>query len=88
MGKQVMICGVDCRQGDENCNGYCIGKVDNPPDAPDHLVLARAAEAAHKALNAAEKAWYDYAVLCDVGPDRMLAFDVYQNVRMARHTGA
>lgn len=23
----VMVCGVDCHQGDENCNGYCIGKA-------------------------------------------------------------
>lgn len=23
----VRICGVDCHQGDENCNGYCIGKA-------------------------------------------------------------
>lgn len=46
--------------------------------------LAAAKSAAHRALDAAEKAWYEYAGLCDVGPDRIRAFDVYQNVRMAR----
>lgn len=24
----VMICGVDCHQGDDNCNGYCTGKAE------------------------------------------------------------
>lgn len=26
------ICGVDCHQGKENCNGYCIGIVDAPEE--------------------------------------------------------
>lgn len=84
MIKQVMICGVDCHQGDENCNGYCTGKVDCPPDATEAQTLARAMEAAHKALNAAERAWYEYAGLCEVGADRTRAFGVYENVRRAR----
>jgi len=51
MGKQVMICGVDCHPCDENCNGYCTGKADCPADAPEALVLIRAAVAANNALN-------------------------------------
>jgi hypothetical protein len=43
-----------------------------------------AKEKAHKALNAAETAWYEYAGLEDVGPDRERAFQVYENVRCAR----
>jgi hypothetical protein len=88
MGKQVLICGVDCHPGDENCNGYCTGKADCPADAPEALVLIRAAVAANNALNVAEKAWYDYAGLCAEGPHRTRAFDVYRNIQMARHTGA
>jgi hypothetical protein len=29
--QKAMVCGVDCYAGDENCNGYCIGKADEPP---------------------------------------------------------
>lgn len=32
---RVMVCGVDCHQGDAVCNGYCIGKADQPPPGPD-----------------------------------------------------
>lgn len=46
--------------------------------------LAAARAAAHRALDAAEKAWYEYAGLIDVGDERTRAFDVYQNVRQAR----
>lgn len=47
--------------------------------------LADARTAAHRALDAAEKAWYAYAALIEVGPDRTHAFEVYDNVRQARH---
>ncbi len=46
--------------------------------------LARAKTAAHSALNAAEKAWHAYAALCDVGSERVRAFEVFENVRRAR----
>lgn len=84
MGRQVMICGVDCHQGDANCNGYCTGKTDDPPEAPEALVLERAKQKAHQALDAAERAWYEYFGLCDVGPDRIRASDIYERVRTAR----
>lgn len=25
--KRIRVCGVDCHQGDDKCNGYCIGKA-------------------------------------------------------------
>jgi hypothetical protein len=46
--------------------------------------LAAARKEAHDALTAAERAWYAYAGLCDVGPDRTRAFDVYENIRNSR----
>ncbi len=46
--------------------------------------LERARTDAHRALDAASKAWYEYAGLCDVGPDRLRAFAVYENVHNAR----
>ena len=71
-------------QGDANCNGYCTGKSDDPPAATESQKIAHAKEMAHKAANAAEKAWYDYAVLLDVGSDRTRAFETYENIRNAR----
>ena len=46
--------------------------------------LADARKAAHDALDAAEKAWYAYAAMIDVGPDRVHAFDVYDHLRQSR----
>lgn len=84
--KKVMVCGVDCHPGDKHCNGYCTGDAYEPPAATDAQILEGAREAAHRALDQAEKAWYAYAGLCDVGVERMRAFDIYENVRCARRT--
>lgn len=84
--KKVMICGVDCHTGDANCNGYCTGKADHAPDATPEQVLTAARAAAHLATSAAEKAWHEYAGLCEVGPERSRAFDIYENIRTARRT--
>ena len=46
--------------------------------------IADARKAAHSALDAAERAWYAYAAMVDVGPDRTRAFDIYENLRHAR----
>lgn len=35
-------------------------------------------------LAAAEKAWYAYACLCDLGLERENAFDIYENIRTAK----
>lgn len=84
MGKMVMVCGVDCRPDTPQCNGYCKGESDMPPEATEAQRIEWAKERAHKALNAAEQAWYEYAGLCDVGPDRIRAFEVYEKVLLAR----
>ena len=47
----------------------------------DRLTFAR--RMAHEKLREAEKAWHAYAALCDVGPDRERAFEVFENVRTA-----
>lgn len=79
-----MICGVDCHPGDKNCNGYCTGKEDQPPQATEEQKIESAKQAAYRALDAAERAWHAYARLIDVGPERTRAFDVYENIRHAR----
>jgi hypothetical protein len=56
--------------------------IPRPKSASEELADAR--KAAHAALDAAERAWYAYAGLIDVGPDRTRAFEVYENVRNAR----
>jgi hypothetical protein len=38
---------------------------------------------AQKTLYAAEKAWYAYASMCDLGIERERAFEIYENVRTA-----
>lgn len=85
MTKQAMVCGVDCFQGDgKNCNGYCLGMADSPREATEAQKLEAARTAAYKALTAAEKAWYAYAGVCEVGDERTQAFQVYENVLNAR----
>lgn len=80
----VMVCGVDCKPHDHNCNGYCEGKATRPPDATECQKRVLARKAAIEALIAAERAWYEYAGLCEVGKHRERAFEVYENVRCAR----
>lgn len=46
--------------------------------------LAAAKDNAHRALDAAEKAWHAYAAMLDVGRERSRAFEVFENVRQAR----
>jgi hypothetical protein len=50
----------------------------------DKAAIDAAGEKAHRALDAAATAWYEYAALLDVGPDRTRAFNVYENIRQAR----
>lgn len=85
--KQVMVCGVDCHQGDSNCNGYCTGKADSPQAATEEIVLSSLLNDANAKLNLAEKAWYEYFCALPVGRDREKASDVYENVRCARRVG-
>lgn len=61
-----------------------IANLDRLGLVSDEEKLALAKEAAHRALTAAERAWYEYAGLVDVGPERTRAFEIYENVRNAR----
>lgn len=88
MIQKVMICGRDCHGGDANCNNYCNHDTskpmaDHPPDATQAMQLESARRVALNTLREAEKAWYEYYGLCDVGPDRERAAQVYENVRLA-----
>lgn len=56
------------------------------PDAEEQRISALR-KSAHAAADAAEKAWYELAGELDVGPDRTRAFEVYQNLRLARRVG-
>jgi hypothetical protein len=56
---------------------------ESPPESEESKIDA-AARKAHAAADAAAKAWYEYASLLDVGPDRTWAFDVHTNLRHAR----
>lgn len=62
--------------------GTCAAHGCAVPTEAEKLERARAE--AHRALDAAERAWYAYAGMIDVGPDRTRAFTVYEQVRMAR----
>lgn len=81
--QKVMICGVDCKPGGEHCNGYCRGVCDAPPDATKTQMIAQARSMAMEKLGEAERAWHAYAALCEVGPERTLAFDTFENIRTA-----
>lgn len=81
--KQVMICGVDCRPGDANCNGYCTGKCDAPPAATEEQQIAALRKDAFDKLTAAGKAWYEFYGALPVGPDRTWAAGVYENLHRA-----
>ena len=88
MIQKVMICGRDCHPGDVNCNNYCNHDTSKPmadhsPAATPAMQLAPARRGALDTLREAEKAWYEYYGLCDVGPDRERAAQVYENVRLA-----
>lgn len=88
MIQKVMICGRDCHPGDANCNNYCNHDqskpmADHSPAATPAMQLASARRVALDTLREAEKAWYEYYGLCDVGPDRERAAQVYENVRLA-----
>lgn len=88
MVQKVMICGVDCHPGDEHCNNYCNHDTSKPmadhsPSATPEMQLASAKRAALEKLREAEKAWYEYFCLCEVGAERECASEVYENVRTA-----
>ena len=60
---QAMVCGVDCKTGDSNCNGYCTGKADSPKDATPEIVLSRSRRRLEKAALDLEAAYRDLSGL-------------------------
>lgn len=78
MGRTRMCVCPDC--GDKRCPRAAHHEAACP--APKEQKLKAAA---HAALDAAERAWHAYAAECDVGPERVRAFDVFENIRRARH---
>lgn len=73
-----------CKCTPEKKTPFCgLPGCEMPPES-EAAKLERAKAAAHRALDAASKAWYEYAGLCEVGPERIRAFDVYENVHNAR----
>lgn len=84
MSKHVMICGIDCHEGDRNCNGYCRDRsIPSPGIATEQIVLARLKKQALDKLHEAEKAMYEYFAACPVGAERVRASDIYDNIRTA-----
>lgn len=88
MQMKVMVCGHDCHPGDAHCNNYCNHDkskpmADHPPNATPAMQLEFARRVAQEKLREAEKAWYEYFGMCEVGPDRERAAQVYENVRLA-----
>lgn len=86
--QKIMICGRDCIPGGEHCNNYCNHDTSKPmadraPDATPEMQIASARKVAHEKLREAEVAWFEYFGLCEVGPDRERAAEVYENVRTA-----
>ena len=79
----IMICGRDCKKGDENCNGYCTGKTDSPPPATQVMILDRKRVAAYDKLREAVGAWHAYFAECDLGDERAHAAEVYERIRTA-----
>lgn len=80
------LCGEPMPAGEEmfkfhGYSGPCPKPASQQTEAEK---LAAAKDAAHRALDAAEKAWYAYAGMADVGPERTRAFEVYESVRCAR----
>lgn len=86
--KKSMVCGVDCLAGDSNCNNYCghdktKPMPNSPPEATAEQTLAAAKANAFAARAEAERAWHEYFTLCEVGPEREWAHDVFENIRTA-----
>lgn len=90
--KEIMICGIDCVPGGKYCNNYCNQDKSKPmadkaPRATEKQKLAWAKTVAQEKLREAEKAWYEYFCMCEVGDERTRAADVYENVRTATRIG-
>lgn len=80
MTKRVMVCGIDCYPGDGKCNGYCQGKVDNPPEATKEQKIKWSKYFIQEKLKELEKATYDFYIECEPGPDKEHVKSVYEKI--------
>ncbi len=86
--QKIMVCGVDCIPGGQNCNNYCNHDpsrpmADHAPDATSEQQRASAKRIAQAKLREAEAAWYEYYGLCEVGPERIWAAEVHARIHRA-----
>jgi len=62
MNKRVMVCGVDCHPGDENCNNYCNNDksrpmADYPPEATSETQPPKETGGDREKIDAARYRW-------------------------------
>lgn len=82
-GRQVLLKLAD-GQGVNTDEGKAWLHASQLVQAHTASTVEAAREKAHEALNGAERAWHAYASMLDVGPERIHAFNVFENVRQAR----
>lgn len=80
LGRTRMCVCPEC--GDKRCPRAAHHDAPCPSPAEQKLKTA-----AHAALDAAERSWHAYAASCEVGPERIRAFEIFENVRRARCVG-
>lgn len=88
MNMKVMVCGIDCHKGDENCNGYCTGKAPRPNDATPEQKLRYAKKQAHEKLAETIEAWETYSGVCVNEYDLSFARYMLGTLRTASTGGA
>ncbi len=79
----TMICGVDSKPGDANCNGYCQGKAQSARALTKEMQIAHLQKDAWDKLTAAQAAWYKLYGALDVGPQRSKHAEIYDNLMNA-----
>ena len=74
---------LPARGGDRFFSAVPSGTEAHPSNATPEHQLDAARKLAHAKLREATTAWYEYFGMCEVGPERERAADVYNNVRTA-----
>lgn len=78
-----MVCGIDCKIGESNCNGYCVGKLVYPNALTDCQTIKYAKIAACSALANAEMAWDKYSSLCKDELEKKNADEIRVHIKTA-----
>lgn len=78
-----MVCGTDCKIGESECNGYCVGKSAYPNPLKDWQTKKYAKIAACTALANAEIAWDKYCSLCKDELEKTHADEVRAHIKTA-----